>query len=394
MNVVGFGKVSSGRTAGLYILKNTNGMRAAITDYGAALVGLLVPCHKGEAKDVVLGYDDAAGYEAGNVYFGATVGRVGNRIGGAKFELDGKTYELEKNDGENSLHGGRDFYNKRFWDAKIPFAEVSSREIGTAFAKESMNDGGRSVKLEGKDGDTVTFVLDSPDGDQGYPGSLHIEVTYTLTDANELHIDYKAELVDGAASTLFNPTNHSYFNLSGHDSGSVLDHEVIIRADRFTPTDGQLIPTGELRDVTGTPMDFRQPKMIMQDIGRDFQPIELAGGYDHNYVLNAGDNSQPECTKQVKLAEGIGAYREVAELFSEESGIRMTVLTDLPGLQFYTGNFLDDEPGKDGAVYVRRAGACFESQFWPDAVNKENFPGGILKAGETFASRTTYKFSW
>ena len=390
MNVRGFGKVSDGRKAGLYILKNSNGMKAGVTDYGAALMGLIVPCRKGDPVDVVLGYEDAAAYEAGEVHFGATVGRVGNRIEDAKFVLDGKTYELEKNDGEHSLHGGRDYYNKRFWETKVPFAEVSSRDIGFAYAKESMNDGGRPFALEDRKGDSVTFVMDSPDGDQGYPGSVHIEVTYTLTEENELHIDYMAKMYgDEAASTPLNLTNHSYFNLSGHNSGSVLGQEVFIKADRFTPTDSTLIPTGELKDVTGTPMDFRVPKPIGQDIGSDYLPIVLAGGFDHNFVLNDSEN-----TEEAKARGTFCEYREVAGMHSEETGIRMTVLTDLPGMQFYTGNFLDNEPGKELAVYAKRSGACFETQFWPDAINRDNFPGGILKAGETFISRTTYKFSW
>lgn len=378
MNVRSFGKTKDGRTAALYVLMNSSGMLAAVTDYGAALVNLIVPDAKGRPIDVVLGYDDVTGYEKGGVHFGATVGRFANRIGNAEFVIAGKTYELEKNDGENSLHGGRDFYNKRYWEAKIPFAEVSSGEIGAAFAKESMNDGTRAFVLEDKDGDSVTFMLDSPDGDQGYPGALHIEVTYTLTEKNELHIDYRAELTDDSAGTPLNLTNHSYFNLTGEGSRTVLDHMVTINADRFTPSDSELIPTGELRDVAGTPMDFRQTEKIGAGIDSGYEPLVTAGGYDHNYVLNGWDSSAP--------------YREVAEMSSEATGIRMTVLTDLPGMQFYTSNFLDDENGKDEKAYPKRSAACFETQFWPDAVNKENFPGGVLNAGEVFTSRTTYKF--
>ena len=417
-----FGKLSDGRTAGLYILRNKNGMEAHLTDYGAALVRLIIPDKDGKKRDVVLGYDDAAAYEHGSASFGGTVGRVANRISNASFDLNGRHYILTANDGPNCLHGGRDPYVHRLWSAVIPFGSISSADISSAYAVESMNDWSReprgrntswfnAVSLEtdpddsirpaadeiqitapaeegpaeeGSSGrhDSITFTLDSPDGDQGFPGDIHIELTYTLTGANELHLDYKVTLNgpghEGEAySVPVNLTNHSYFNLNGHDSGTVLTHEVRIDADWFTESDRRLIPTGMLLEVKKTPMDFRTPKTLGQDIGADYEPLIFAGGYDHNYVLSSGKTD----------------YREVAGMYSQDSGIRMTVLTDLPGMQLYTANFLDGEEGKNGAVYGKRSAACFETQFWPDTINKPHFPGGLVAADEPFTSRTTYKFS-
>ena len=220
------------------------------------------------------------------------------------------------------------------------------------------------------------FTLDSPDGDQGFPGDIHIELTYTLTDANELHLDYRAVLTEGKATPL-NLTNHSYFNLNGHDSGTVLTQEVWIDAEYFTEADRRSIPTGTLLEVKWTPMDFRKPKALGSDIEADYEQLKFGGGYDHNFVLG----------------EGQGEYREVASMYSADSGIKMTVSTDLPGVQLYTANGLDNEMGKDDTVYGRRSAACFETQFWPDTINKENFPGGILREGEEFESRTTYTFN-
>lgn len=411
-----FGKLSDGRTAGLYILRNKKGMEAHLTDYGAALVRLIVPDKNGGKRDVVLGYDDVAAYEKGGVSFGGTVGRYANRISNAAFDLNGRHYILTANDGPNMLHGGRDPYNHRLWSAIIPFGKISTADISSAYALESMNDWSReprgretgmvnplsesfasneglSVSTDGSSfvyqdegsgkapsglADSITFTLESPDGDQGFPGDLRIEVTYTLTEECELHLDYRVTLKGGGVSeTPLNLTNHSYFNLNGHDSGTVLTQEVQIDADYFTESDRRLIPTGILLDVSRTPMDFRQPKALSQDIEADYEPLRFAGGYDHNYVLSSGQ----------------GEYRRVASMYAEESGIKMTILTDLPGMQLYTANFLDNEPGKDGAVHGRRSAACFETQFWPDTVNKANFPGGLVRAGEDYTSRTTYKFS-
>ncbi|MBE6041291.1 MAG: galactose mutarotase, partial [Clostridiales bacterium] len=272
--------------------------------------------------------------------------------------------------GPNALHGGRDFYTKRLWQSRIPFVKTSARSIANAYATESLNDDWQSFDQLSMTGNTVTFCLDSPDGDQGFPGNLHVEVTYTLSNDNELHIDYKAV---SDADTPLNLTNHSYFNLSGHDSGSVLLQLCEINADYVTDTDENNLPTGSMLDVSGTPMDFRQGKALGTDISADFKLIKIGSGYDHNYVLNGS------------------GYRKVASLWSEDSGICMTVHTDLPGLQLYTANHLNDT-GKNSTFYTPQCAVCFESQFFPDAVNHEDFPGGILKAGEEFTSRTTYKF--
>ena len=337
-----FGITSDGKEAGLFILQNTKGTRAAVTDYGAAVVRLIILDKMGIERDVVLGYDDVSGYEKGESFFGATVGRVANRIGNGRFMLGGKTYELTRNDGPNTLHGGRDFYAKRLWDV------------------EDVTEG------------SVRFHLSSPDGDQGFPGNLHITVTYTLTEWNELNIDYTAR---SDADTPLNLTNHSYFNLGGHAGGTVLSQSAIIYACYVTEPDENLIPNGRFVHVDGTPMDFRRSKPLGRDIGEDYYLLKLGHGYDHNYVLSES------------------GYREVAALLCRETGIGMTVRTDLPGMQVYTSNFLDHEPGKGGAVYHRRDAVCFETQYFPDAVNKENFAGGLLRAGEIFKSRTSYVFS-
>ncbi len=410
-----FGKLEDGRSAGLYILHNNKGMEAHVTDYGAALVRLIVPDKDGNKRDVVLGYDDAAAYEKGGNSFGGTVGRVANRISNASFDLNGRHYILTANDGPNCLHGGRDPFVHRLWSAVIPFGTISTADL-SASATESMNDwskvplgrntsrfnpvtdaqlygGADQSNLDSDDpdklpevGDSVKFMLDSPDGDQGFPGSLHIEVTYTLTNKSELHLDYNvtrtygelgADVADSPQAVPLNLTNHSYFNLNGHNSGTVLTHEVQIDADWFTESDRKLIPTGALLEVSRTPMDFRTAKTLGQDIGADYEPLKFAGGYDHNYVLSSDKTD----------------YREVGFMYSKDSGIKMTILTDLPGMQLYTSNFLDGEPGKDGAVYAKRSAACFETQFWPDTINKPHFPGGMVSREEPFISRTTYRFS-
>jgi len=406
MEIRDFGKLNDGRKASLYILRNSEGMAAAVTDYGATLVKLIVPDKNGEPRDVVLGHDDASEYETGHGSLGATVGRFANRIGAARVTMNGKTYELTANNGPNALHGGRDPYSKRLWQARIPFGRINTNEIYKQYAIESLNDRWPVNAQESLDGDTVTFCLESPDGDQGFPGDLHVEVTYTLTADNELHIDYCAVVTgdhntDSAncepaagISTPLNLTNHSYFNLSGHDSGTVYDQIVQIEADQFTPNDEWSLPTGELRDVAGTPMDFRRPKRIGADIHAEDEQIRIGCGYDHNYVLNGWNEKASDAEEHpMKNADGLCAYRKCASLYSAESGILMTALTDLPGMQLYSGNHLGGEVGKDLALYMSGAGVCFETQFWPDAVNREDFPGGVLNSGEEFHSRTTYKFS-
>ena len=336
-----FGMTSKGEEARLFTIQNGKGMEIKVSDYGAALVQVRVPDKEGRLLDVVLGYDDVQGYEAGNAFFGATIGRVANRIGNGEFQLGGRTYELTRNDGQNTLHGGRDFYNKRIWKT-------------------------------GKTGeDHVEFLLDSPSGDQGFPGNVKISVTYTLTKDNEIKIQYRA-VPD--ADTLINLTNHSYFNLSGHASGTVLAQEVMLDADAYARADSQSIPTGEIVPVSGTPMDFRQLKPIGAEIDEAYEALEFGKGYDHDWVLNKK------------------GYRKAAFMRSKESGIAMEVYTDLPGLQFYTANFVDHEKGKEGAVYNMRQAACFETQYFPDAVHKDHFEGPEVKAGEIYETTTAYRF--
>ena len=340
--VTGFGRTKKGEEAHLYLLENKNGVKAYLTDYGAALVRLLVPDKNNELRDVVLGYDDTAGYEQGDVFFGATVGRNANRVGGAHVEIAGKVYKLEKNDNDNNLHSGTHYYNKRLWDV-----------------------------VEQAD-DHVAFVLHSPDGDQGYPGAFDMHVTYTLDDSNELTIHYVA-VPD--QDTVINMTNHSYFNLNGHASGTVLGHKVTVNADSFTPADAYSIPTGEIRSVEGTPMDFRSGRVLGDDIDTDYEPLRFGSGYDHNWVL-----------------KNEGRFDKVAEVASDESGIVMEVYTDLPGVQIYTANFVDGEPGKDGASYIKRSAVCLETQYFPDAVHHENFPQPLCRKGEKYDTRTAYRF--
>lgn len=338
-----FGKTRDGREAALYILKNHRGMVMEVSDYGATLVALRVPGRDGRPVDVVLGYDSAAGYEnAKGLFFGATVGRNANRIGGAAFTLNGKNYTLDKNDGGNNLHSGLDFYHNRYW------AVTAAEE------------------------DHVTFSLHSPDGDQGYPGALELEVTYTLTKDNGVRIDYRAV---PQCDTIVNPTNHSYFNLNGHASGSIAGHSLWVDADAYTRADAASIPTGEITPVAGTPMDFRAKKPIGRDVDADYEALRFGKGYDHNWCLNNG-----------------GHFAKVAELTGDVSGITMEVYTDLPGVQFYSGNFLTEEPGKEGAVYRHRQGLCLETQHYPDAVNHANFPSPVCPARTVFHAATEYRF--
>ncbi len=313
-----------------------------VSDFGAVLYTLLVPDKDGNLCDVVLGYENPEASMKGGVEFGATIGRCGNRIANGEYTLNGKTYELDKNNNGNYLHGGYDRYEHRMWTVK----ETSENSI--------------------------TLSLHSPDGDQGHPGNFDVDVIYTLTDDNEVKIDYK-----GVADqdTLINMTNHSFFNLNGHAAGSILEQELWIDADAFTATDDKLIPTGEIVPVDGTPLDFRVKKVIGKDMIFGYEPIQFAGGFDHNWCLNNN-----------------GKFAKVAEMSAKESGITMEVYTDLPGMQFYSGNFLASEPGKDGIVYKHRQALCLETQGYPDAINHDNFPSVVKKAGEIYQTTTVYKF--
>ena len=343
-----FGKTARGEEATLYTVTNGNGMKVSFTNYGANIVSIVVPDANGVMTDVNLGFENLAGYEENGPGFGSFVGRHANRIGDAKFELNGKVYELDKNDGKNNLHGGSIKYNSFLYETEI---------------------------YEDDDIASVEFSRLSPHMEQGFPGNLDVTVTYSLTEANEIVIEY---LAVSDRDTIVNLTNHAYFNLSGHNAGSILDHKVWIKANQFTPTTEDLIPTGELRDVTGTPMDFRTLKTLGQEIEADYEPLKIAGGYDHNYVLDT-NGTQVE---------------KVAELVDEKSGRKMEVFTDLPGMQLYTGNFLTPvNNSKGGAVYNKRDGVCFETQFFPNSCNISSFPSCMLKAGKEFDSVTIYKFS-
>lgn len=382
MRSMRFGQLEDGRTAGLYILESPDAMRAAVTDYGAALVSLAVPDRDGEYRDVVLGHDDAAGYEKGGGFIGGTIGRFANRIADARFELDGRVYELSTNDGPNCLHGGRDFYNNRLFGVKVGFTSVKKNDFMTAFASESISDKDPMKGVRGLHDDKITFILDDPDGSQGFPGDLHLEVTYSLPGNGELRIEYKAVC---NADTPVSLTNHSYFNLNGHDSGSILDHVVRINADHYMPVNSRLIPYGEPRPVDGTAFDFRTKKALGRDISMDDEQLGYGGGYDHDFVLSGGEPGS-----------GSGMLRRAASMYSSESGIRMDVVTDMSNMQVYTGNNLGNEPGKEDAIYKNRGAVCFETQFRPDAINSsdpEVREACILRAGEEFTSVTIYKFS-
>ncbi len=343
-----FGSLPSGESVELFTLRNPSGMEASITNYGARLVSLKVPDRNGNFADVVLGFDSLDGYLKPNPYFGAVVGRYGNRIAHARFVLDGATYTLAKNDGDNTLHGGLKGFDKVLWTA-------------------------RDASANGVPAVQLTYL--SKDGEEGFPGNLNVTVTYTLTPDNALHIDYAATT---DKDTVLNITNHSYFNLAGQGSGLILGHVLTLNASRFTPVDAGLIPTGELRPVDGTPLDFRKPTPIGERIDSTDPQIVLGKGYDHNFVI---DRSAPG----VALA---------ARVLDPASGRVMEVSTDQPGVQFYTGNFLDGSvTGKDGKSYPRRSALCLETQHFPDSPNQPSFPPVVLHPGDHFQSTTVFHFS-
>ncbi len=343
-----FGKTASGEAVDLFVLTNKSGVEAAITNYGATVVSLKVPDRSGKIGDVVLGFDSLEGYLGKEPYFGAVVGRYGNRIAKGKFKLNGVEYSLPVNDGPNSLHGGIHGFDKKVWTA---------RDASTPAAP--------AVEL--------TYI--SRDGEEGYPGTLTATVTYTLTDANELRLDYTATT---DKDTVQNITNHSYFNLAGQGEGDILSHEIMLNADKFTPVDATLIPTGELKDVKGTPFDFTTPTAIGARIDQKDEQLVRGKGYDHNWVLRGGG----------------GSMVRAAQVYEPRSGRVLEVLTTQPGVQFYTGNFLDGaNRGKGGKVYPHRGGFCLETQHFPDSPNHPDFPTTTLKAGEKFQSTTVFKFS-
>jgi aldose 1-epimerase len=344
-----FGKTEDGQRADMYTLTNKNGVEAAITNYGGTVVSLQVPDRLGKLADVVLGYDNVSGYADGKANLGAIVGRYGNRIAHGKFELGGASYTLARNNGENHLHGGIQGFNKRLWTAK----------------DES---GGAGPALE------LNYV--SKDGEEGYPGNLSVRVVYTLTSDNELKIDYSATT---DKPTILNLTNHSYFNLAGEGNGDILQHQLMIDADRFTPVDATLIPTGELRKVKGTPFDFSTPTAIGARINEDDEQLKFGKGYDHNWVLAAGKT---------------GALALAARLYEPQSGRVLEVWTTEPGVQFYSGNFLNaNVRGKGGKVYDFRSALCLETQHFPDSPNHPGFPSTVLMPGRHYHSTTVFKFS-
>jgi len=340
-----FGKSPDGTAVEVFTLKNSAGMEARIMTWGGTLISLRVPDAAGKFDDVVLGYDSLDGYVKNGGYFGALIGRYANRIGHARFTLDGKEYHLSANDGDNTLHGGKVGFDKRVWTP--------------------IHSDGHSVELR--------YV--SKDGEEGYPGTLTATVRYTVTPQNELRLDYTATT---DKDTVQNLTNHTYFNLAGAGSGPILDEEIQINADHFTPVDAGLIPTGEIRSVAGTPLDFRKPMKIGARIESDDEQMKLGKGYDHNFVLNRSGNG----------------LVQAARVHDPTTGRVMVVLTTQPGMQFYTSNMLNGPvQGRGGKVYNRRGALCLETHHYPDSPNKPEFPTSELKPGETFHSTTIYRFS-
>ncbi|GAA4377481.1 aldose epimerase family protein [Hymenobacter koreensis] len=341
-----FGKTTDGTEVQLFTLTNAHGLKAAISNYGGIVTSLLVPDKNGKLGEVVLGFDDVSGYQSAayrkaNPYFGAIIGRYGNRIKAGKFTIDGKAYQLGVNNGPNSLHGGKVGFDQKVWQA----------EPGTS-----------------ANGQTLKLSYLSKDGEEGYPGNLRVTVVYTLTNDDALQIEYTAT-TDKA--TPVNLTNHAYFNLSHGTSKDILAHEVMLPADRYTVVDAELIPTGELKPVKGTPFDFTTPHAIGERIA------QVPGGYDHNWALNG-------CKPVMCTA---------ATVYDPASGRTMEVVTDQPGIQFYTGNFLDGSlKGKGGTQYVKHAGFCLETQHFPDAPNQAKFASTLLKPGETLSTTTSYRF--
>jgi aldose 1-epimerase len=343
-----YGELKNGESAYLYTLTNKNGMVVSITNYGGIITEILVKDKKGKFDDITLGYDNLQGYLDNSPYFGAIIGRYGNRICNGQFTLEGKKYQLDKNNDPNHLHGGYVGFDKVLWDAETFSDEVELR---------------------------LQLKYLSKDGESGYPGKLSVFINYTLNNNDELEIDYSAT-TDKA--TICNLTNHAYFNLKDGGESSILNHKIKINADSFTPIDNTSIPEGEILPVTGTPFDFTSPKSIGKSIDIDDEQIQNGCGFDHNFVIDGN----------------YGELRQAARVIEETSGRILDVLTTEPGLQFYSGNFLDGSfIGKGNVVYNRRNGFCLETQHYPDSPNKPNFPSTVLKPGEVYKTTTVYKFS-
>ena len=347
-----FGKTNDGTAVEQYILRNSHGMQATVITYGGVLQSLKVPDKNGKVDDVVLGFDDVQGYQSGTAFFGATIGRFGNRLAGGAFELDGKRFQVPLNDGPNSLHGGAQGFDKHVWKA---------------------------AQVKGKDSVGVTLTYLSKDGEMGFPGNLKTEVTYSLNEKNELHINYKATT---DKPTVLNLTNHSYFNLAGAGNGDILKQVATLHASHYTPVNATLIPTGEVAPVKGTPMDFLKPTPIGQHIKEDHPQLKFAepkqGGFDFNWALDTKGN-----VKQL-----------AAEVHDPESGRRLQLYTTEPGVQFYTSNFLDGSvKGKAGKTYLHWSGFTLETQHFPDAPNQPKFASTRLNPGQTYTQNTVFKFS-
>ena len=334
-----------GKEVSLYTLTNKKGDVIKLSNYGAGIVEIIVPDRKGKKENITLGYDNFDGYAKGDKYFGKVVGQYANRIAKGKFTLDGVDYTLAINNAPNSLHGGPTGWHSRVWDAQV---------------------------LKNTDFPAVRFTYNKPDMEEGFPGNVVAEVVYTWTDNDDIIMDYK---ITTDKNTVVNITNHAYFNLHGAGVGDILDHEAVIRASAFTPVDSTLIPTGEIRPVEGTPFDFRTPHLIGERIGMDYDQLKIGGGYDHNFVL---DNAE-----------------EVdATVYDPSTGRVLEVMTDQPGVQLYTGNFLDGtQTGHGGKVYKYRSGFCLETQHFPDSPNRASFPPVVLTPAEPFLSSTTFRFS-
>lgn len=338
-----FGKLSDGTAISLFTLKNTAGMEARITNFGGILVSLLAPDRQGDPGDIILGYDTFTEYIHDSNYFGSIVGRYANRIARGTFTLEGIPYSLKQNDNGNHLHGGANGFNKAVWKARsVPSDEAPALEL--------------------------TYL--SPDGEEGYPGNLRVNVVYTLQAGNELSIAYRAET---DRTTVVNLTQHAYFNLAG--AGDIRHHELCLEADYFLPVDAGLIPTGEIYPVRGTPMDFSRAARIGTGLDMCYGQVEIAGGYDHTWVIRGPS----------------GTLRRAARLFDPGSCRSLEVFTTAPGLQFYSGNFLDQTPGRHGAVYGKHGGLCLETQHFPDSPNHPEFPSTILHPGQTYDQRTIYR---
>lgn len=338
-----FGTTRDGKDVYAYTLYNANGMRAKIINFGANLVSLLVPDQNGNLEDVVLGYDTLEGYYRNGSFLGATIGPSANRIAGAAFEINGKKYQIDVNDGDNNLHSHmEEGYHKQLWDA----------EEGT---------------------DSVTLTIEGKDGAMGFPGNKKVSVTFSLSDDNALKLSYYGT---SDADTIINMTNHTYFNLSGHKAGKIEDHLLQINASNYTPVVPGSIPTGEIAPVAGTPMDFTKMKPIGQDINADFEQLKIGQGYDHNFVIDHAD----------------GTLREIAQAEDLKSGRKLKVFTNLPGVQFYAGNCIGEEIGKEDAAYGPRMGFCLETQYFPDNIHHSNFAQAVFGPGKDYDSVTVYQF--